>query len=124
TYLNRRRVVASYIKDIEDILDTEDTKDVDDIFDTEDGEEDEEAEDGIEEVLIFDQFEEILTVDPSDEAAQRQFFTQVGKALQDRSRRALFAMREEFVASLDPFRPLVPTRLDSTYRLDLLRAPA
>ncbi len=74
-------------------------------------------------VLIFDQFEEILTVDPTDRVAKAEFFEQVGQALRDRRRWALFAMREEFVAGLDPYLRALPTRLSTTYRLELL-APA
>jgi WD40 repeat protein len=75
---------------------------------------------GTNEVLIFDQFEEILTVDPSDEAAKHAFFENVGKALRNRKRWALFAMREDYVAGLDPYLRAIPTRLSNTYRLDLL----
>jgi WD40 repeat protein len=73
-------------------------------------------------VLIFDQFEEILTADPTDQEVKSAFFAQLGAALRDRSRWALFAMREDYVASLAPFVPLVPTRLSTTFRLDLLCA--
>jgi len=73
-------------------------------------------------VLIFDQFEEILTVDPTDREAKAEFFAQVGAALRDRERWALFAMREEFLAGLDPYLRPVPTRLSTTYRLELLGA--
>ena len=71
-------------------------------------------------VLVFDQFEEILTVDPTDVEDKAEFFAQVGAALRDRDRWALFAMREEYLAGLDPFLRSVPTRLGTTYRLDLL----
>lgn len=71
-------------------------------------------------VLVFDQFEEILTVDPTDREAKAEFFAQVGAALRNRKRWALFAMREEFVAGLDPYLRPVPTRLGTTYRLELL----
>lgn len=73
-------------------------------------------------VLIFDQFEEVLTVDPNDRAGKLAFFEQVGEALRDRNRWALFAMREEFVAGLDPYLRPIPTRFDKgrRYRLDLL----
>lgn len=74
--------------------------------------------------LIFDQFEEILTLDPTDIEAKREFFTQVGEALRLPQHWALFSMREDYVASLDPFVRLVPTALTSTYRLDLLGAAA
>jgi len=71
-------------------------------------------------VLILDQFEEILTIDQTDIDAKREFFTQLGQALRNRNRWALLCMREEHIAGLDPFRSLVPTRLSTTYRLDLL----
>ena len=76
------------------------------------------------EMLIFDQFEEILILDPTDREAKAAFFTQVGAALRDRRRWALFAMREDYVAALDPYLRPLPTRLGNTYRLDLLGADA
>lgn len=75
-------------------------------------------------VLIFDQFEEILTIAPNDLDVKRYFFEQIGGALRDRGRWALFSMREDYVAALDPFRRPIPTRFDTTYRLDLLGIPA
>ncbi len=75
-------------------------------------------------VLIFDQFEEILTIDPTNAAAKRAFFAQVGAALRDRSRWALFSMREEYIAALEPYLRPVPTRLACTFRLDLLESEA
>ncbi len=73
-------------------------------------------------VLIFDQFEEVLTVDPTDREDKVAFFEQVGQALRDRNRWALFSMREEFVAALDPYLRPIPTRFDKgrRFRLDLL----
>ena len=73
-------------------------------------------------VLLFDQFEEILTADPTDRAAKLACFEQIGQALRDRNRWALFAMREEFVAALDPYLRPIPARFDKgrRYRLDLL----
>ena len=73
-------------------------------------------------VLIFDQFEEVLTVDPGGRAIKAEFFEQVGKTLRDRNRWALFSMREEFVAGLDPYLHHIPTRFDKghRYRLELL----
>ena len=71
-------------------------------------------------VLIFDQFEEILTVDPADRDAKADFFAQVGETLRHPDHYALFAMREEFLAKLDPYLRHVPTRLSTTFRLDLL----
>ena len=74
--------------------------------------------------LIFDQFEEILTIDPMNREAKMDFFNQVGEALRDLKRWALFAMREDHVAALDPYLRPIPTRLKSTFRLDLLNADA
>ncbi|MBN2392958.1 MAG: hypothetical protein JXR84_19665 [Anaerolineae bacterium] len=71
-------------------------------------------------VLILDQFEEILTVNPTDRAAKEEFFAQVGAALRDRRRWALFVMREDYVAGLDPYLRPIPTQFSTTYRLELL----
>lgn len=71
-------------------------------------------------LLIFDQFEEILTIDPENEEDRLAFFTQVGEALEESSRWALFVAREDYIAGLDPYLRLIPTRLAHTFRLDLL----
>ena len=71
-------------------------------------------------LLIFDQFEEILTTDPLDREAKTEFFNQLGEVLRDPRRWALFAIREDYVAALDPYLRALPTRLKSTFRLDLL----
>ena len=75
-------------------------------------------------VLVFDQFEEILTLDPTDQAAKVAFFEQVGQILRDGGRWALFSMREDHLAGLDPYLRPMPTRLSTTYRLELLGAHA
>ena len=73
------------------------------------------------EVLIFDQFEEILTTSPADRDGKEIFFAQLGDLLRNRNRWALFAIREDYLAALAPYTRLVPsTRLRTTYRLDLL----
>jgi hypothetical protein len=85
------------------------------------------AEDGPAELdpcLIFDQFEELFTLDPTDQADKAAFVEEVGVALRDRGRWALFAMREDFIAQLDPLLALIPTRLSARYRLDLLGTAA
>jgi len=79
-----------------------------------------EDEDSAFEVLIFDQFEELFTVDPTDMPAKRDFFLQLGELLRDRSRWALFAMREEYIAALNPYLRTVPTHLNTQFHLDLL----
>ncbi len=75
-------------------------------------------------VLIFDQFEESLTVDPVGSEAKREFFRQLGELLQNPGIWALFAIREEYLAQFDPYAPLVPTHLRSRFRLDLLSRKA
>ncbi len=72
------------------------------------------------EVFILDQFEEILTLDPTDRQVKQDFFNQVGAMLSDRGRWALFSMREDYVAALDPYTLPIPTRFSATFRLDLL----
>jgi WD40 repeat protein len=79
---------------------------------------DENVPDG--DVLIFDQFEELLTLDPTDQAAKAAFFAEVGAALRQRRRWAVFAIREDFLAGVDPYLHAMPTRLRTRYRLDLL----
>jgi WD40 repeat protein len=76
------------------------------------------------EALIFDQFEEVLTIDPTDQEGKLAFFNQLGEALRDRQRWALFSLREDYIAALDPYLRPIPTRLSNRYRLDLLGVPA
>jgi WD40 repeat protein len=76
-------------------------------------------------VLIFDQFEEVLTVDPTDQSAKETFFAQLGAVLRSlRQCWCLFSMREEHVARLKPYLRHIHTRLASTFRLELLGADA
>ena len=71
--------------------------------------------------LIFDQFEEILTVDPLGTEAKRSFFTELGRLLQDNPRIwTLFVIREDYLAPFDPYADLLPNHLKSRFRLDLL----
>ncbi|HEX2809711.1 MAG TPA: hypothetical protein VHN80_26400, partial [Kineosporiaceae bacterium] len=72
------------------------------------------------EELIFDQFEEVLTADPTDEAAKNVFFRELGQTLRDRRYWALFSMREDFLAALDPYLRHVHTRFRTRFRLELL----
>jgi hypothetical protein len=75
-------------------------------------------------VLIFDQFEEILTADPTDLKDKEAFFNRLGEALRDERLWALFAMREDYVAALEPYVRRVPRQLRATFRLDLLDGDA
>jgi WD40 repeat protein len=71
-------------------------------------------------LLIFDQFEEILTVDPLAVAAKQAFFGQLGALLKRPGIWALFALREDYLAPLDPYVQRVPTHLRNRYRIDRL----
>lgn len=75
-------------------------------------------------VLIFDQFEEILRTDPLGIEEKREFFRQLGDLLEDPTIWALFALREDFLAPLDPYSTAVPTYLKYRYRIDLLNPEA
>jgi hypothetical protein len=71
-------------------------------------------------LLIFDQFEEILTADPGDHDGRLEFFRDLGEALRARHRWALFSMREEYVAQLDPCLARIPGGLAKRYQVPLL----
>jgi hypothetical protein len=71
-------------------------------------------------VLLFDQFEEVLTIDPWDIEGKQQFFDQLGRALDTPDLCALFVLREDWLGALAPYRDRVPTELSNTLRLDLL----
>jgi Tol biopolymer transport system component len=71
-------------------------------------------------LLIFDQFEEILTLSSTDAAVKQVFFEQVGAALQNRRRWALFSVREDYMGGLAPYVRAIPNRLGVPFRLGLL----
>ena len=75
-------------------------------------------------LLIFDQFEEVLTVDPLAIAAKHEFFGQLGALLQSPQVWALFVLREDYLAPLDPYVQRVPTHLKNRYRIDRLGVEA
>jgi hypothetical protein len=75
-------------------------------------------------VLVFDQFEEVLRVDPLHVEEKRKFFRQVGELLQDPQIWALFVLREDYLAPLDPYSRLLPAHLQNRYRIDLLQREA
>ncbi|WP_176722515.1 WD40 repeat domain-containing protein [Candidatus Thiosymbion oneisti] len=73
-------------------------------------------------LLVIDQFEEILIADPTDWAAKKEFFQQLGKAMREQDHIwFLIAMREEHVPALDPYLKWLPHRLTARYRLGLLK---
>ena len=71
-------------------------------------------------LMVFDQFEEILTTDPLEVEQKRAFFRTLGEALRDPGLWALFALREEFLAQMEPYVDAIPTRWSNTFRLELL----
>ncbi len=71
-------------------------------------------------LLVFDQFEEVLTVDPLAVEAKREFFGQLGRLLRNRRVWALFVLREDYLVPLDPYALQVPTHLKNRYRIDFL----
>jgi len=71
-------------------------------------------------LLVLDQLEEVLTLNPGDVEGQITFFEQLGEALDDSRRWALLAIREDYMGALDRFRQCLPGQLRTTFRLDLL----
>lgn len=71
-------------------------------------------------LIIFDQFEEILTVAPEDRDGKLAFFNELGQALRNKQRWALFSMREDYLGAITPYVRPIPNRLVTRFRLDLL----
>jgi hypothetical protein len=76
-------------------------------------------------VLIFDQFEEVLSADPTGAAHKEAFFDQLGEVFRSRAGRAgpwwaIFAIREDYLAGLEPYLYRFPAQLASRFRLELL----
>ncbi len=72
------------------------------------------------ELLIVDQFEEVLSPDPRDEAHRREFFAELAEVLSERRRWALFVLREDFLGALQRWVHGLPTQLARRFRIDLL----
>jgi len=80
-------------------------------------------------VIIFDQFEELFTSYPDRWEDRTAFFEQVHDAIAGQTEskiplRVVFAMREDYIAELDPYAPLLPEKLRTRYRLERLREHA
>ncbi len=72
--------------------------------------------------IIFDQFEELFTWYPDRWEDRKFFFEQVGKALEDDPPlRAVFVMREEYIARLDHYVHFLPEKLRIRFHIDRLR---
>jgi WD40 repeat protein len=71
-------------------------------------------------LLIFDQFEEVFDGAHVTEGDRVEFFRQVGLALKDKSRWALFSIREDYLGALEPYVGYLPTYLSARFRLTQL----
>jgi WD40 repeat protein len=71
--------------------------------------------------LIFDQFEDLFSLYPERWDARRHVFAEIGAAIeQDDLLRVVIALREEFIAQLDPYASLLPGSLRTRFRLERL----
>jgi hypothetical protein len=78
-------------------------------------------EDRKQQVAIFDQFEEIFISHQERFADRVGFLEQIAAAVEeDRLLRVVFAMREDYIAELDPYEAWLPEQLRSRYRLERL----
>jgi len=76
-------------------------------------------------LIIFDQMEEVVTLNPTDRDDKMRFFIQLGDVLRDhRDIWCLAAIREDYLATLDPYLRPIPTRFSNRYRLNLLEVDA
>ncbi|MCP4544057.1 MAG: hypothetical protein GY832_43655 [Chloroflexi bacterium] len=72
-------------------------------------------------ILIWDQFEEIFTTHRERWQEARGFFQQVRKAMHGiPNLGVVFAMREDYVASMDTYASLLPRRLRTRFRMERL----
>ena len=76
-------------------------------------------------MIVIDQLEEILRLNPADIEGQKEFFIQLGMCLRRGHRWALLAMREDYMGPLVArFKRYFPNELRTTYRLDFLGTEA
>ncbi|MFP4394996.1 MAG: hypothetical protein ACLFTI_07000 [Anaerolineales bacterium] len=69
-------------------------------------------------ILILDQFEELFTTHRDRWPDVRGFFLQVREALDELPQLGvIFVMREDYVASMDAYAPLLPHRLRARFRM-------
>ncbi len=76
-------------------------------------------------VVILDQFEELFTFAQERWRERQAVFEQLAAALEaDPLLRVVLAMREDFIAQLDPYAPILPQGLHTRYHLDPLTPEA
>jgi tetratricopeptide (TPR) repeat protein len=72
-------------------------------------------------VIIFDQFEELFTLYLGRWGDREEFFKQIAEVLEeDPLARVVFAMRDDYIAQLDPYCDLLPESLRTRFRLERL----
>ena len=71
-------------------------------------------------VLIFDQFEEVLTLVPNDGPDKEEFFKQLAHVLILPQVWALFIVREDYLPAFSHLARFLPTGMNHRFRLDLL----
>ena len=75
--------------------------------------------------LIVDQFEEIITTHPGRWREREAFFRQLDAAMQaDPNLWVVLTLREDYVAALDPYAPLLADRLRARYLMEHMKAEA
>ena len=69
--------------------------------------------------FLFDQFEELFIFGSHTEAAD--FFTAIGQLLEkERNARAIFIVREEYLAELTRYESIIPGLIENRYRVERL----
>ncbi|MCU0413296.1 MAG: tetratricopeptide repeat protein [Ignavibacteriaceae bacterium] len=76
-------------------------------------------------LIIFDQFEELITHFQERWTEREHFFKQVVEALEDSPRlRVVFVMREDYIAYLDNYISLFPNKMNVRFRLERMKREA
>lgn len=76
-------------------------------------------------LLIIDQFEEIITTHPNRWGERESFFEQLNQALlDDPSLWIVLILREDYVAALDPYAPLIADKLRVRFYMERMNVAA
>jgi tetratricopeptide (TPR) repeat protein len=76
-------------------------------------------------VVIVDQFEELFAFYQDRWQDREGFFEQIRDALEgDPLLRVVFVIREDYIAQLDPYAPILPEKLRTRFRMERLRKEA
>lgn len=76
-------------------------------------------------VIIFDQFEELFSFYPERWKDREEFIRQLCEALEADTRlRVLLVIREDYLAQLDSYAPILPEKLRIRYHLECMRGEA